>query len=64
MNIWIFNHYAQGPNLPGGTRHYDLARQLMKQGHNITIFAAGFHYTLLKEQVDYKNRDHTQFKKR
>ena len=58
MNIWIFNHYAQGPTLPGGTRHYDLSKELMKQGHNITIFAAGFHYTLLKEQVDYKNRDH------
>ena len=53
MNIWIFNHYAQGPELPGGTRHYDLAKQLVSYGHNVTIFSAGFHYTLLKETVVY-----------
>lgn len=53
MNIWIFNHHAQGPESPGGTRHYDLAKQLISYGHNVIIFAAGFHYTLLKEMVDY-----------
>lgn len=53
MNIWIFNHHAQGPEIPGGTRHYDLAKQLVSYGHNVTIFAAGFHYTLLKETVEY-----------
>ena len=53
MNIWIFNHYAQGFDLPGGTRHYDLARQLIIKGHKVIIFAAGFHYTLLKETVEY-----------
>lgn len=51
--IWIFNHYAQGPDLPGGTRHYDLAIQLINKGYDVTIFAAGFHYTLLKETVKY-----------
>jgi len=56
MNIWIFNHHAQGPNIPGGTRHYDLAKQLISYGHNVTIFAAGFHYTLLKETIEY-NQD-------
>ncbi len=53
MNIWIFNHHAQGPEIPGGTRHYDLAKQLVSYGHSVTIFAAGFHYTLLKETVEY-----------
>ena len=53
MNIWIFNHHAQGPEIPGGTRHYDLAKQLLLKGHHVTIFAAGFHYTLLKETVVY-----------
>jgi len=57
MNIWIFNHYAQGPEIPGGTRHYDLAKALIKKGHSITIFAAGFHYTLIKETVDYRGKD-------
>ena len=54
MNIWIFNHHAQGPEIPGGTRHYDLAKQLVSYGHSVTIFAAGFHYTLLKETVEYE----------
>lgn len=53
MNIWIFNHYAQGPEIPGGTRHYDLAKVLFNNGHSVTIFAAGFHYTLMEETVDY-----------
>lgn len=53
MNIWIFNHHAQDTKIPGGTRHYDLAKQLITQGHKVTIFAAGFHYTLLEEIVDY-----------
>jgi len=56
VNIWIFNHYAQGPDLPGGTRHYDLAKKLVAAGHRVTIFAAGFHYTLLKEVVEYNGR--------
>lgn len=53
MRLWIFNHHAQGPDLPGGTRHYDLARALVALGHDVTIFAAGFHYTLLRETVAY-----------
>ncbi len=49
MNIWIFNHYAITPDLPGGTRHYDLSKELVKRGHHIVIFATSFHYTLHRE---------------
>lgn len=49
MNVWIFNHYAIPPDLPGGTRHYDLGRQLAQRGHQITIFASSFHHYLHKE---------------
>jgi len=33
-NIWIFNfnHYAITPNLPGGTRHFDFGKELVKRG--------------------------------
>ncbi len=55
MNIWIFNHYAQTDELPGGTRHYDLGLELLKRGHKITIFASGYHYTLLQNKVTYNN---------
>jgi len=41
MNIWVFNHYAVTPDLPGGTRHYDLSKELVKRGHDITIFVFG-----------------------
>jgi len=49
MNIWIFNHYAHPPDLPGGTRHYDLGRELVKRGHQVTIFATSFHHYLHRE---------------
>lgn len=29
-NIWIFNHYAITPDLPGGTRHFDFGKELVK----------------------------------
>jgi len=31
-NIWIFNHYAITPDLPGGTRHFDFVKELVKRG--------------------------------
>jgi len=41
-NIWIFNHYAITPDLSGGTRHFDFAKELTKRGCNVTIFASSF----------------------
>jgi glycosyltransferase involved in cell wall biosynthesis len=49
MKIWIFNHYAHPPNLPGGTRHHDLALELVRRGHRVTIFATSFHHQLRRE---------------
>jgi len=49
MNIWIFNQYAHPPDLPGGTRHYDLGRELVKRGHRVVIFATSFHHHLRQE---------------
>ncbi len=49
MNIWIFNHYAISPDMPGGTRHYDLSKELSNRGYNVTIFPSSFHYSLHKE---------------
>jgi len=49
MNIWIFNQYAHPPDLPGGTRHYDLGRELVKRGHRVVIFATSFHHYLHRE---------------
>ncbi len=49
MNIWLLNHYAHPPDLPGGTRHYDLGRELVKRGHRVIIFASSFHHYLHRE---------------
>ena len=48
MNIWILNHYAVTPDLPGGIRYFDFGRELVKEGHNVTIFASAFHYSQFK----------------
>lgn len=42
--LWIFNHYAVTPDMPGITRHFDLAKELVKDGHDVTIFASGFEH--------------------
>lgn len=55
-NIWIFNHYAVTPDMPGGTRHYDFGKELARRGHNVTIFASSFHYSLYRELKLIKNK--------
>ncbi|WLR52980.1 glycosyltransferase family 4 protein [Bacillus tianshenii] len=57
MNIWIFNHYAVAPGTNGGTRHYDLAKQLVKRGHNVTIFASSFNH---QSRKDLYLEDHSE----
>jgi glycosyltransferase involved in cell wall biosynthesis len=49
MNIWIFNHYAHPADLPGSTRHYEIAQELAKCGHQVTVIATSFHHYLHKE---------------
>jgi len=57
-SIWIFNHYAITPDFPGGTRHFDFGKELVKRGYKVTIFASSFHYSLLKETKAYKQNDY------
>jgi len=38
--VWILNHYAQEPGGPGGTRHYSLAKNLLRHGWRGIILAA------------------------
>lgn len=53
MNIWIYNHYAVSPDTSGGTRHYDLAYELVKRGHSVTIVASSFNHFIKKEMINY-----------
>jgi len=47
-NVWILNHYAISPDMSGGTRHYDLGKELVRRGHKVTIFASGFDHNTKK----------------
>jgi glycosyltransferase involved in cell wall biosynthesis len=42
MNIWILNHYAGTPETTQATRPFDISKELVKRGHNVTIFASSF----------------------
>ncbi len=53
MNIWIFNHHALTPDMPGGTRHFDFAKELISKGDAVTIFASSFHYAKHEELKNY-----------
>lgn len=48
-NVWIFNHYVATPDMPGGSRHFEFAKQLMKYGYDVTIFASSFSHKMRKE---------------
>ncbi len=47
--VWILNHYAVMPDLPGGTRHFDLGCELANMGYQVTILASAFNHSLKKE---------------
>lgn len=57
MNIWIFNHYAVGPGSPGITRHYDLAKELVKKNIRVTIIASSFNYQTRQEERKYNKNE-------
>ncbi len=44
MRVWLVNHYALPPSEPGGTRHYALARELIRNGHEVTVIASSFNH--------------------
>ena len=56
-NIWIFNHYAVTPDLPGGTRHFDFGKELVKRGYEVTIFASGFQHGTMRYCRDFSKED-------
>lgn len=40
MHVWIVNHFALTPDQPGGTRHFELARELGDREIDVTIIGA------------------------
>ncbi|UVL85606.1 glycosyltransferase family 4 protein [Pseudomonas sp. B21-028] len=51
-NVWIFNHYAQEPGGAGGTRHYQLAKNLPAYGWKASIIAASVEHQSGRQRLD------------
>lgn len=60
MKIWILNHYAISPKSIGGTRHFDLAQELVRKGHEVRIFASSFNHFEKMETVQYTNSNFSE----
>jgi len=41
--LWV-NHFAVTPDMGGGTRHFEMGRELANRGWAVTIAASDFHY--------------------
>ena len=54
--IWMINHYAISPDLPGGTRHFDFACELVKKGYKVKIFAC--------DVILGKNKEHAKLEEK
>jgi len=50
VNIWLLDHYATPPDTAGSTRHFEFAREFMKQGHQVSILASGFSHRTRREE--------------
>jgi glycosyltransferase involved in cell wall biosynthesis len=44
MHILLIHQVFVRPDDPGGTRHYEMARRLVKAGHRVTILASPYSY--------------------
>lgn len=61
MNIWILNHYAGTPHTTPATRPYDLSKELVRRGHQVTIFASSFsHYEFVEKVLQPGERWRTE----
>ncbi|MCB0978599.1 MAG: glycosyltransferase family 4 protein [Acidimicrobiales bacterium] len=40
LRLYWANQYAVSPDQPGGTRHYDFAKELQQRGHDVSLIAS------------------------
>jgi glycosyltransferase involved in cell wall biosynthesis len=62
VRVWLVNHYALPPSEPGGTRHYTLARELIRSGHDVTVIASSFNHAT-RTQINYSHGKLRTFKR-
>src|SRR4030095_16752775 len=44
MHVLLIHQVFAGPDDPGGTRHYEIGRHLVGQGHRFTVIASAVNY--------------------
>jgi len=44
MHVLLIHQIFAGPDDPGGTRHYEIARYLAEHGHRVTVIASSVKY--------------------
>lgn len=49
MKIWLVNQYSAPPTSVGSVRHYSLARELIRRGHEVTLIASSFDHVMRRE---------------
>jgi glycosyltransferase involved in cell wall biosynthesis len=55
--VWIINHYANTPGQGGSLRHFNLSRQLVRRGYDVTIFNSSFVHNLGVNTIDTGNHE-------
>lgn len=63
MRILLIHQAFCGPNDPGGTRHYEIAKELVALGHEITIVTSQYNYLTggVKAEHSYPSGFHIRF---
>jgi len=56
MHILLIHQYFVSPNEAGGTRHFELARYLIKKGHKITIIGSTISYLTGTSSSKYRRK--------
>ena len=44
--IWIINQFANTPNMPGGTRHYEIGKYFAKLNWDVEVFSSDFKFLM------------------
>src|SRR5215212_2022113 len=50
MHVLLIHQGFASPNEPGGTRHFELARKAVEQGHRVTVIASDISYLTASKQ--------------
>lgn len=54
MDIWWVNHHALLPTQGGGTRHFDISRELVARGHRVTVWASSRNHGTGQEDREHQ----------